>query len=84
MKPTALVLNLLVASVGTVRYSAAGCFSWKTFWPFAILSVPFAFLGGRLTLPAPAYKMILGGVLFFAAWRLHLSQVHRELRSRGQ
>src|SRR6266700_7159040 len=66
MKPTALVLNLLVASVGTVRYSAAGCFSWKIFWPFAALSIPFAFLGGRLTLPAHAYKIILGAVLLFA------------------
>src|SRR2546423_11738117 len=59
MKPTALVLNLLVASVGTVRYSTAGRFSWKIFWPFAALSIPFAFLGGRLTLPAHAYIIIL-------------------------
>src|SRR5439155_10046033 len=46
MKPTALVLNLFVAGVGTFRYARAGCFSWNIFWPFAVVSVPFAFLGG--------------------------------------
>jgi uncharacterized membrane protein YfcA len=70
MKPTALVLNLFVASVGTVRYARAGCFSWNIFWPFAVLSIPFAFLGGMWKLPDASYKIILGIVLLFAAWRL--------------
>jgi uncharacterized protein len=74
MKPTALVLNLVVASVGTVRYARAGCFAWNIFWPFAALSIPFAFLGGKLTLPVPAYRIILGVVLLFAAWRLAFKQ----------
>ena len=34
MKPTALVLNVLVAVIGTVRFYRAGFFSWRTFWPF--------------------------------------------------
>src|SRR5215471_16561396 len=70
MKPTALVLNLFVAGVGTFRYARAGCFSWSIFWPFALLSIPFAFQGGSWTLPAHVYKIILGLVLLFAAWRL--------------
>jgi uncharacterized membrane protein YfcA len=74
MKPTALVLNLVVAGLGTFRYARAGCFSWNIFWPFAALSVPFAFLGGSWTLPARAYKIILGLVLLFAAWRLAMRQ----------
>jgi uncharacterized protein len=74
MKPTALVLNLFVAGLGTVRYARAGCFSWNTFWPFAALSIPFAYLGGMWKLPAPAYKLILGVVLLFAAWRLGIRQ----------
>ena len=45
MKPTALVLNLFVAGVGTIRYARGGCFSWNILWPFAVLSVPFGFLG---------------------------------------
>jgi hypothetical protein len=74
MKPTALVLNLFVTCVGTVRYARAGCFSWNIFWPFAVLSIPFAFLGGMWTLPVATYKIILGLVLLFAAWRLAIKQ----------
>ena len=70
MKPTALVLNLFVASIGTFRYARAGCFSWNVFWPFAVVSIPFAFLGGRWKLPDASYRIILGVVLLFAAWRL--------------
>ncbi|MBC7897940.1 MAG: sulfite exporter TauE/SafE family protein, partial [Cytophagaceae bacterium] len=51
----------------------AGYFSWSLFWPFAIASVPAAYLGGRLGLPSPVYKAILGVVLLFASWRLFRS-----------
>lgn len=74
MKPTALVLNLIVATVGTIRYARAGCFAWNVFWPFAVLSVPLAFVGGWMKLPVLTYKMILGVVLLFAAWRLAFKQ----------
>jgi uncharacterized protein len=70
MKPTALVLNILVASIATVQFYRAGYFDWKTFWPFALGSIPFAFLGGTLSLPASIYKQVLGIVLLFAAYRL--------------
>ena len=33
MRPTALVLNLIVASLGSLRYSRAGLFRWRTIWP---------------------------------------------------
>src|SRR5437660_7852757 len=51
MKPTALVLNILVAVVGTVSFYRAGLFSWRIFWPFALTSIPASFIGGALTLP---------------------------------
>lgn len=40
MKPTALTLNILVATVGTVQFARAGRFSWSLFWPFALGSIP--------------------------------------------
>ncbi|MSU57371.1 MAG: sulfite exporter TauE/SafE family protein [Pedosphaera sp.] len=70
MKPTALVLNLVVATVGTIRFARAGHFAWNIFWPFAVTSIPCAFLGGWLKLPMTTYKIILGGVLIFAAARM--------------
>lgn len=69
MKPTALTLNILVAVIATTRYYRAGAFSWHLFWPLALASVPFAYLGGALTLPGHIYKPLVGGVLIYAAWR---------------
>jgi uncharacterized membrane protein YfcA len=53
-----------------VQFYRAGCFSWSILWPFALASVPAAFLGGWLTLPARAFKIAVGFVLLFAAGRL--------------
>jgi uncharacterized membrane protein YfcA len=69
MKPAALALNILVAIIATVRFYRAGAFSWRLFWPLALASTPCAFLGGLLTLPGHWYKMVVGIVLLFAAWR---------------
>jgi uncharacterized membrane protein YfcA len=48
IRPTALVLNILVATIGALQFWRAGHFSWRLFWPFALLSVPCAFAGGYL------------------------------------
>ena len=52
MKPTALALNVLVSLIATVRFYRVGAFSWQLFLPLIIASVPMAYLGGVLTLPA--------------------------------
>ena len=67
MKPTALALNILVAVVATWKFFRAGLFSWQLFWPFAVVSVPAAFLGGATSLPARGYKIVVGLVLLYAA-----------------
>jgi uncharacterized protein len=69
IKPTALALNILVASIATWQFVRAGHFSWRLFWPFALLAAPCAFLGGYLQLPAQAFKLIVGGVLLYSALR---------------
>ena len=69
-RPTALVLNVFVATIGTIQFYRAGHFSWRTFWPFAVASIPFAFIGGMITLPTTVYKIVLGAVLILAAIRL--------------
>lgn len=73
MRPTALVLNLLVATIATVRFWRAGFFSWSLFWPFAVGSVPLAFVGGAVTLPGHWYRTLVGLVLWAAAVRLWLN-----------
>ena len=67
IKPIALALNILVASIGTWQFWRAGHFSWPLFWPLAVLSVPFAFLGGYLNLPSHLFKILVGIVLLLSA-----------------
>lgn len=67
MKPTALALNILVAAVATLKFYRAGLFSWRLFWPFALASIPAAFVGGATTLPTRSYKIVVGVVLLYAA-----------------
>src|SRR6266513_1803199 len=70
IRPTALVLNILVASIGTFLFWRAGHFSWKLFWPFALLSVPAAYVGGYLQPSASILRILIGIVLLFSAARL--------------
>jgi hypothetical protein len=69
MKPAALILNILVASIALTKYLKAGRFSWPIFWPFALSSIPFAYLGGMILLPSMYYKPIIGIILIYAAVR---------------
>ena len=70
VRPTALVLNILVASIGTFQFWRAGHFSWKLFWPFALLSIPAAYVGGYLQPSASILRILIGIVLLFSAARL--------------
>ncbi len=70
MKPSALVLNVLVASIGTATFVRAGIFRWSSFWPLALGSVPLALLGGSITLPGRWYKVFVGVILLASAARL--------------
>lgn len=70
MAAGALCLNLLVAGIAFVAYWRVRCFDWKLFWPFAVASVPAAFIGGLWHIPKTAYIWLLSAVLLWAAFRL--------------
>lgn len=70
IRPSALVLNVFVASISFYQYYRAGYFRWKLFYPFALLSVPMAFLGSFVELDAIWYKRIVGICLLLAV--LHI------------
>ena len=69
MRPAALTLNILVAGIGSWRFLRAGLFDGRLFWPVALASVPLAFLGGTITLPAVLYQPLVGLALLYAAWQ---------------
>lgn len=72
MRPTALALNILVASIGTIRFARAGLFRWDAFWPFAVTSVPAAFVAGTLQLPGAVYQALVAVVLAIGGVQLIL------------
>lgn len=75
MRPTALVLNILVATLTVYRFRRARFFSWEGLWPFLIGSVPFAALGGIQSLSHGSYYVAMGMVLLAASaylvWRAY-------------
>jgi uncharacterized protein len=70
MRPTALLVNVCVASIACVQFARAGHFRWRLFWPFAIAAVPAAFVGGMLSLPARPMQLLIGAVLALACLRM--------------
>ncbi|MCS6865630.1 MAG: sulfite exporter TauE/SafE family protein [Gemmataceae bacterium] len=70
MRPAALVLNILVATIGTIRFARAGLVNWSLLGPFSLGAIPMAWLGGFLTLPTSVYRPIVGGILLVAAVRI--------------
>ena len=72
MRPAALCLNVLVASIGLYKFYRAGAFNWQLFWPIALTSVPAAFIGGLVTLPNQTYKIMVGLCLIYAAFTIFM------------
>jgi uncharacterized protein len=72
MRPTALALNIVVASFASYRYLSAGLFSWRVLWPFLVGAIPAAFFAGTLDLPGAYYRPLVGLVLLLTAVRLLL------------
>ena len=70
IRPTALLLNVLVAAIGTAQFARAGHFRGRLFLPLAVASVPCALVGGAITLPTRLLEVLLGFVLVASAARL--------------
>lgn len=67
MRSSALLMNIAVASLALWRFAQREPFAWRLFLPFAISSIPCAYLGGRLTLPNHWHQWVVGAVLIYAA-----------------
>ncbi len=84
MKSSALILNIIVSLIAFIQYYQAGHFKLKLFWPFAITSIPAAFLGGLITIDTDLYKKILAGLLVIAAIRLLFFDKFEEAKEEKQ
>ena len=74
IKPTSLILNIVVASITSIKFLKAGYFDKKIFLTFIVASVPMAFLGGYLTLNPKIFKLIAGLFLIVSAFLLVLRE----------
>lgn len=66
-RPTALALNIVVATFVTLRFWRGGYISGRALLPFLLGSVPLAFLGGSLPVAPDLYRKLVGLVLLLAA-----------------
>ena len=66
-RPTALALNICVASFVTLRFWRAGLLQPRALLPLVFTSIPLAFIGGAIHIPPTLYKPLLGAVLLVAA-----------------
>ena len=73
MSSTALILNVLVAGIGVIVFYRAQHLSWRLAWPFIVLSIPGAFLGGLIHIADKTYFLLLAFALLAAAIRLAFS-----------
>lgn len=78
IRPTALVLNVVVATIATAQFARAGHFRRGLLLPLAAASVPCALVGGAATLSLAAFEALLGCVLLASACGVVLDP-----RSRG-
>ncbi len=74
VQATALFCNLAVSSVVFTRFHRAGSFKPGLVLPFAITSVPAAYLGAMIHLPKEFFTALLGFSLFMASLRILFSR----------
>jgi len=70
----ALLCNIVVVSGGTYIFARNDHYNWKKVLPLAIVSVPFAFLGGYLKISQTFFFILLGVTLLTAAVLMWISK----------
>src|SRR5688572_27362577 len=59
IRPTALLCNIIVVTGGTIIFLRDGKVAWKEVWPFLVVSVPMAYLGGLWKLKDDTFFVLL-------------------------
>lgn len=82
MKPTALLLNVLVSLIAFISFYRAKHFKQQLLWPLIAASIPFAYLGSVIPVSELLYKKILGLVLLLSIIRLVMNSAEKPLSPR--
>lgn len=78
MKPTALLLNLFVSLTAFIQFYRGQHFRWNVLLPFALASIPLAYLGGLVMVDAVIYKKILGVLILIPVLRFFFFKSEQE------
>ncbi|MDB2480979.1 sulfite exporter TauE/SafE family protein [Porticoccaceae bacterium] len=76
MRPAALLMNIVVTCWLLYRFKPYQLPPHKLFWPLVLGSAPMAFIGGMISVDATVYRLLVGGLLLYAALRMLM--VNRE------
>jgi len=82
IRSTALILNICVVTIGTIVFIRNRVFDMKLFWPFLVMSIPFAYLGAQVRLSQTMFFMVLGGALILAGVFMLLRFAKNQLDSK--
>lgn len=82
IKTSALWLNIVISAIAFLFFTRYRHFRFSLFWPFALSSVPAAYLGGMLQPNPTWYRLILGIFLSIAALRFFLPIKEESVKTR--
>lgn len=74
IKPTSLILNIVVALIASVNFIRAGRFDRKIFTSFIVTAMPMAFIGGYISISPKYFKLVAGCFLLISAHLLVIKQ----------
>jgi uncharacterized membrane protein YfcA len=70
MRPSALVLNVVVSLIAAWQYSGTEKFDNRLLFALVASSIPAAFVGATISIDATVYKVILGVIILIQALNL--------------
>ncbi|AUC84702.1 hypothetical protein CW731_05080 [Polaribacter sp. ALD11] len=74
IRATALLCNIVVVSGNVFLFHRQQKVNWKKITPLVLLSIPLAFLGGKIKISQQFFFILLGFTLLFAAITMWLSR----------
>ncbi|TRZ42225.1 sulfite exporter TauE/SafE family protein [Robertkochia solimangrovi] len=82
IRSMALVLNICVVTIGTFIFIKNKVFSLKQFWPFLVMSIPFAYLGASVKLSQKGFFLVLGSALILAGIFMMLRFILKQIEAK--
>lgn len=81
MRPTALMLNVLVSLIAFIQFYRLKIMKWDLFMLLALTSIPAAYIGGQISTHPSLYKNILGLLLLIPAIQFAIPKKDNEQRA---